>query len=925
MRSFLNLSTTAKLMAGFAVVGLLMAVLSAFAIGNMASINDSVENMYAGQFQEINQLANLRGLLLQIRRCSYSELSSTDSGEIARTVEEARAFDRKLVEAEEQFEPSIRSEEIRAAFAKFRDADREYRLQREEHQYKPLLEGRREEAAKAVRTDKFDAAFDALNKVITAKADAAKARYEQSAGIYTSTRSTMFAAAAGCIALGLALGYLLSRIIADPLNKILSVLNSVAAGDLSKQVDVRSTDEVGRVAIALNKAIDAMKKSGEATAESVINSGAVNKVLEATAQAQTPDEVTRAALDAVRQAFGWAYGSFWKIDPKDQALKFVLESGSVNEEFRRVTASARFREGEGLSGRAWRQRDLFFTPDIGQMTDCCRAPIAQRAGVKSGFCFPVVIQGKVAGTMDFFALETLNPTRERLDALRNVGKIVSSAIERVEREIDMARTRSMVEQAPINILFADNEFTIRYANQSSLQTFKQVEKFFSVRADQLVGQSIDVFHKQPEHQRRLLSDSSKLPYRTMIPVGPETLNLVASPIFDQHKNRLGTMLGWEVVTERVAMEKAVKENAEREKAAAEVLRAKVDSILDVVSAAAGGDLTKQIDVDGDGAVDQLAQGLNQFFSDLRGSMTQLAQNASSLGSSSEELSAVSQQMSGNSQETAAQAGVVSAASSQVSASVQTVATGIEEMGASIKEIAKNASEAARVATDAVRVAEATNTTINKLGESSAEIGQVIKVITSIAQQTNLLALNATIEAARAGEAGKGFAVVANEVKELAKETARATEEIGQKIDAIQQDTKGAVDAIGKISEIIGKINDISSTIASAVEEQTATTNEIGRNVSEVAKSSADIAQNITSVAQAAQSTTEGANNTQQAASHLSEMAAQLQSLVSHFRYEEDDSSSQLSASQRRPQKANGLPVSPSRKTNGVAVRASESR
>jgi methyl-accepting chemotaxis protein len=260
----------------------------------------------------------------------------------------------------------------------------------------------------------------------------------------------------------------------------------------------------------------------------------------------------------------------------------------------------------------------------------------------------------------------------------------------------------------------------------------------------------------------------------------------------------------------------------------------------------------------------------------------VAASATSLGGSAEELSAVSAEMSANAEETSAQANVVSAAAEQVSKNVQTVATGVEEMSASIREIAGNATQAAKVAQDAVKVADTTNATIAKLGESSSEIGKVIKVITSIAEQTNLLALNATIEAARAGEAGKGFAVVANEVKELAKETAKATEDIGQKIDAIQHDARGAIDAIKQISQIIDQINDISNTIASAVEEQTATTNEISRNVAEAAKGSGEIAQNITNVARAAQSTTEGASNTQQAAGELSRMAAELQQLVARF-------------------------------------------
>jgi methyl-accepting chemotaxis protein len=205
------------------------------------------------------------------------------------------------------------------------------------------------------------------------------------------------------------------------------------------------------------------------------------------------------------------------------------------------------------------------------------------------------------------------------------------------------------------------------------------------------------------------------------------------------------------------------------------------------------------------------------------------------------------------------------------------------MGASIKEIAKNATEAAKVATAAVKVAETANSTVGKLGESSAEIGQVIKVITSIAQQTNLLALNATIEAARAGEAGKGFAVVANEVKELAKETAKATEDISRKIEAIQTDTKAAVDAIGTISEVINQINGISSTIATAVEEQNATTNEMARNVSEAAHGSEEITSNIAGVAQAAESTSRGAGDTQKAAQQLVETSSELRRLIERFK------------------------------------------
>ena len=314
-----------------------------------------------------------------------------------------------------------------------------------------------------------------------------------------------------------------------------------------------------------------------------------------------------------------------------------------------------------------------------------------------------------------------------------------------------------------------------------------------------------------------------------------------------------------------------------QKNAAIELQAKVDSILEVVKAAGQGDLTQEMTVKGTDAIGLMGEGLATFFTDLRASIGQIGNNSDTLSTSSEELSAVSKEMGANATETATQAIVVAAAAEQVSKNVQTVATGTEEMGASIKEIAKNANEAAQVSTTAVKVADDANSTVGKLGESSAEIGKVIKVITSIAQQTNLLALNATIEAARAGEAGKGFAVVANEVKELAKETAKATEDISQKIEAIQGDTGSAVGAIKQI-------NDISNTIASAVEELTATTNEISRNVAEAAKGSTEIAENITRVAKAAEATTEGAGQTEQAAVELSKMAGQLQELTQKFTF-----------------------------------------
>jgi methyl-accepting chemotaxis protein len=303
-----------------------------------------------------------------------------------------------------------------------------------------------------------------------------------------------------------------------------------------------------------------------------------------------------------------------------------------------------------------------------------------------------------------------------------------------------------------------------------------------------------------------------------------------------------------------------------------------------LAAMADRNLTVEVAVDSHDEVGRMAQALARAQHNVRDVISRVVASSDAVAASSEQLSATSAQIAAASEESSTQASVVAAATEQLSSNVQTVAAGSEQMDSSIREIAVNANEAARVAATVVHAAEATNVTISKLGASSQEIGDVVKVITSIAAQTNLLALNATIEAARAGEAGKGFAVVANEVKELAQETSRATEDIVHRVDAIQADTESAVVAIGQIKEIISSINDAQLTIASAVEEQTATTNEMARNVSEAASGSDEIAANISGVATAMSSATSALEQSRVAIDELARMSAELRSEVSSFVY-----------------------------------------
>jgi len=343
-----------------------------------------------------------------------------------------------------------------------------------------------------------------------------------------------------------------------------------------------------------------------------------------------------------------------------------------------------------------------------------------------------------------------------------------------------------------------------------------------------------------------------------------------------------------VLIEEVVDWKVVADNQQKalqEKEAAVQLRQKAETLLEAVNAAAAGDLTQTVEVKGTDAIGQVGEGLQVLLQSFRSSIQAFAGASNQLSSASGQMSLVSADMSAVAEETAAQSTTVGAAAEEVSRNLQTVAAGAEEMSASINEIAGNAVEAAKVASDAVKIAGSTSQTILKLGESSAEIGEVIKLITSIAQQTNLLALNATIEAARAGESGKGFAVVANEVKELAKATTEAAEDISRKVEAIQTDAKGAVDAIGQITGVIAHVNEIANLIANSVEEQTATTGEISHNVTEAASGSSEIARNIAGVATAAEATAKGASESQTAALELSGMSDEIKQLVGRFRFE----------------------------------------
>ncbi len=403
-----------------------------------------------------------------------------------------------------------------------------------------------------------------------------------------------------------------------------------------------------------------------------------------------------------------------------------------------------------------------------------------------------------------------------------IGKMAKS-VETLRRVMQQTFVQSqMIEQIPVGVMTTEpgGECPITYINAAAREILGVVEAVAKVRVDDLVGRGIDVLQQQSALQRTVLSDASALPFRTKIKIGAETLEVQVTAIHDRQGGYAGPLIIWRRLTGQVRL--------------VEQFERSVGTIAGAVAVSASG---------------------------MRDAACEMQVSAGDAGRRTH---------------------AVSEASREASRAVSTAAAGAEELSASVNEIGRQVLESSHIAARAVAEAAATDQNVSGLREAAERIGAVVRLISDIASRTNLLALNATIEAARAGEAGKGFAVVASEVKSLANQTAKATEEIGSQISAMQQATGQAVGALRSIAGTIESMNEIAGSIAAAVQQQGAATRDIARSVQQAAAGTSEVTDNIGAVSQTVQVTEIKAGSVLDAATALTEQSGVLKAEVARF-------------------------------------------
>jgi len=591
-------------------------------------------------------------------------------------------------------------------------------------------------------------------------------------------------------------------------------------------------------------------------AESARDTAAMNRVLEAMGRATTVAQAIGSGLEIVREAFDWAYGSYWPVDPATQTLRFGQDSGSVSEEFRRVSTEARFREGEGLNGRSWRARDLVFVEDLGTVTDCPRRESAMRLGVKSGVALPLLLQGNVLGTLDFFVMSTISPSPERLEALRNVGRLVSRAIERLSIE-ERNRREAAFQEREVARLVTNLERMAAGALDGVDASVSKGEDDIHAVVGNFEKLNLGLASTAAAIQR-LIADTGKLAasaqsgelkfrvdaaihqgsFRKVVEGVNQALDAVIGPLdtaagyverisigdlppvitetymgdFDTLRRNLNALIesmhrvsqtADAVAQGDLSIDVRPRSDQDQLMMSLGLMVASLRKVAQASDTVAQGDLTVQIELRSDR--DQLMRSLSLMVGSLTSTIGQIKTAASEVSSGSVALSTATTQLSEG--------------ASEQSAAAEQASSAMEEMVANIRQNASNAEQTEKIAAQSATDAKESGRSVGDAVDAMKEIASKISIIEEIARQTNMLALNAAIEAARAGEHGKGFAVVAAEVRKLAERSQKAAGEINQLSASTVKVAERAGEMLNRLVPNIEKTAALVQEISAASAEQ----------------------------------------------------------------------------------------------------------